>query len=161
MYMSLMMCLLVYMERSWISCNSFTWILFLCNFWIRWESEYWMTFFLQGLKRLKKIQPDRRFGPLTSSSDRGCNLTQTKTHPKKPTHNASRERLAPGTAIPISIKYRKPANEEAVIKHSQHQHLIDEKFCPEPGTGPRHPLPCPVETGPKRIKVRGPSAPRV
>ncbi|KAM7493897.1 hypothetical protein LguiB_028506 [Lonicera macranthoides] len=115
----------------------------------------------QGLKRLKKIQPDQRFGSLTSSSDRGRNLTQSITHPKKPTHNASRERLTCGTAIPISIKYRRPANEEAVIKHSQHQYLIDDKFHPEPGTGPSHPLPRSIETGPKRIKVRGPSAPRV
>ncbi|KAJ9549610.1 hypothetical protein OSB04_022153 [Centaurea solstitialis] len=93
----------------------------------------------QGLKRLKKVQHER---PVHSSapgyliSGKDC---------------VSKERFGKGTVTSISIKYKKLGNEEAVSKHGERQR--DNGFYKLGKiTRERSPL----ETCPKRLKVKGP-----
>ncbi|KAA8522011.1 hypothetical protein F0562_012675 [Nyssa sinensis] len=104
----------------------------------------------QGLKRLKKLQSKGRCEQLISSE---CSTTEdlshdfSITHSKEASDSALRDRIARGTSIPISIKFKNTGNEEAVSKHRDdrfHHDLV--KTTKE--------LP-PIEVGPKRLKVRG------
>ncbi|KAI8021266.1 Lysine-specific demethylase JMJ706 [Camellia lanceoleosa] len=99
----------------------------------------------QGLKRLKKLQPVGRCGQLMSAE---CSKASKET-----SDGASRDRFARGTTVPVSIKFKKTANEEAVSKYREHRR--DGRFDHDLGRTIREPLP--IEIGPKRLKVRGPT----
>ncbi|KAG8382522.1 hypothetical protein BUALT_Bualt05G0086200 [Buddleja alternifolia] len=97
---------------------------------------------LQGFKRLRKRQQGQQ---LTSSEcsipddlSRNCSLNSGAS--KEASVGSSREKLVRGSNIPISIKFKKASNEEASSKLG--------KTTREPP---------PIEIGPKRLKVRGPS----
>uniref|UniRef100_A0A5B6ZD14 Lysine-specific demethylase JMJ706 n=1 Tax=Davidia involucrata TaxID=16924 RepID=A0A5B6ZD14_DAVIN len=99
----------------------------------------------QGLKRLKKLQPEGRCEQLISSEcSTADNPSRDITHSKEAPDGALRDRFARGTSIPISIKFKKTANEEAVSKHRDDLVRTTKE-------------PLPIEIGPKRLKVRGPS----
>ncbi|GMJ16047.1 JUMONJI 13 [Hibiscus trionum] len=100
----------------------------------------------QGLKRLKKLQHEGRCGPSVPSEF----CRNDKRH-----HGISRNsdcKEARRGHLPISIKYRKLGNDEAMVRHEE-QHQND-RFKHEVGKCAREPPP--LEMGPKRIKVRGP-----
>ncbi|XP_057480782.1 lysine-specific demethylase JMJ13-like isoform X2 [Actinidia eriantha] len=60
----------------------------------------------QGLKRLKKLQPGGRCRQLISTN--GLSADESGgTHSKQPSNGASRDRIAGGTTVPISIKFRR------------------------------------------------------
>nr|XP_043628599.1 lysine-specific demethylase JMJ706-like [Erigeron canadensis] len=92
----------------------------------------------QGLKRLKKVQPEESF--------RHDLAPEFSIHRKE---SVSKEIFVRGTTTPILIKYKKTGNEEAVSNHR------DDSFYHEPGNTVRQPLP--LESGPKRLKIKGPS----
>lgn len=81
----------------------------------------------QGLKRLKKHQLGR-CGPVSSSEcstaeDLSRNMSRNSTQFKEAPQGASRDKLARGSGIPISIKFKKTANEESTSKHEEvHRH---------------------------------------
>lgn len=85
----------------------------------------------QGLKRLKKVQPK---GMARHDS------AESSIHSKEAKENVPKE---------SSIKYIILGDEEAVSKHR------DYNLYHELGRSTREPLP--VENGPKRLKVKGPS----
>lgn len=115
-------------------------------------------YFFQGLKRLKKHQPNGKCGQATSFS---CSTTDDSDHNScsstirsKEAHNStSRSRSSDGTPIPISIRYKKLSHDEAVSKHIGNQK--DDRFLPEMIKRARNPPP--LEMGPKRLKIKGPS----
>ncbi|KAL1829917.1 lysine-specific demethylase JMJ13 isoform X3 [Daucus carota subsp. sativus] len=114
--------------------------------------------FERGLKRLKKHQPNGKCGQATSFS---CSTTDDSDHNScsstirsKEAHNStSRSRSSDGTPIPISIRYKKLSHDEAVSKHIGNQK--DDRFLPEMIKRARNPPP--LEMGPKRLKIKGPS----
>ncbi|XP_040989654.1 lysine-specific demethylase JMJ706-like [Juglans microcarpa x Juglans regia] len=111
----------------------------------------------QGLKRLKKVQTEGRCGQLMPSDccitdESHCKFTPP-THYKETPDCAWRDGFARGSSIPISIKYKKLANEEATSRQREHQRM--DRFQLELGKTLREPPP--IEIGPKRLKVRGPS----
>lgn len=95
----------------------------------------------QGLKRLKKVQPE---GISQHDSASECSI-----HSKEPKESVSKEKFIKGTNTPISIIYKKMGKEEAVSKHR------DCNMYHELGKTTREPVP--LESGPKRLKVKGPS----
>ncbi|XP_050375731.1 lysine-specific demethylase JMJ13 isoform X2 [Argentina anserina] len=108
----------------------------------------------QGFKRLKKLQPHRSV-PLQS-----CSTTESSTKLVSTTNNkgapeiASRDdRFARGSTIPFSIKFRKLTNEDSVRRQRDH-HRTDIRQLE---LGSSHREPPPIEIGPKRFKVKGPS----
>ncbi|KAA8525845.1 hypothetical protein F0562_007700 [Nyssa sinensis] len=112
----------------------------------------------QGLKRLKKLQTEGRCEQLTSSEcstadNLSSNFSTNITHSKEGPDCPLADRFGRGTGIPISIKLKKTANEEAVGKHTQHRR--DDNFHCDLMKVMR--VPPPTEIGPKRLKVRGPS----
>lgn len=111
----------------------------------------------QGLKRLKKVQPDGRCGQLMLSdccrSDESNSKIPPPTNHKEAPDSALRGRFARGSNMPISIKYKKMANEEATSR--QQEHHRKDRLQLELGKTTREPPP--IEIGPKRLKVRGPS----
>ncbi|KAK3026690.1 hypothetical protein RJ639_041537 [Escallonia herrerae] len=108
----------------------------------------------QGLKRLRKLQPEGRSGQSASSQcsatyDLGCNVSPSTIHYKEARDSGLRERSARGTTNPISVKVKKlVANEEAVSKHREHHR--DDRLQHELGKGTRGPSS--IEIGPKRLK---------
>lgn len=111
----------------------------------------------QGLKRLKKHQPEGRCGqtmPLEScrTDESNRNFVSTLGY-KEALESASRDRFARGSTIPISIKFKKLTNEEAMSRQREHHKLA--RFQHEVGKSMREPPS--IEIGPKRLKVRGPS----
>ncbi|KDP30391.1 hypothetical protein JCGZ_17120 [Jatropha curcas] len=111
----------------------------------------------QGLKRLKKLQFEGRIAQTMSSeysqTDDESNHNYTPTvHCKETPENGSRDRFARGSGIPISIKFKKWVNDEAMSRQPEH-HRVD-RFHHELGKTMREPPP--IEIGPKRLKVRGP-----
>ncbi|XP_048230129.1 lysine-specific demethylase JMJ706 isoform X2 [Ricinus communis] len=113
----------------------------------------------QGLKRLKKLQFEGRYGQISSEccssqtdDETTRNLTSTS-HFREAPESASRDRFAGASTIPISIKFKKLVKEEAMSRHRDH--LRVDKFQHELGKTMREP-PL-IEIGPKRLKVRGPS----
>ncbi|PIN22815.1 [histone H3]-lysine-36 demethylase [Handroanthus impetiginosus] len=112
----------------------------------------------QGLKRLKKHKPGVHCGQLTSyecltSDDLSHNSRLNSTESKETSVGASRDKLSRGSSIPISIKFKKTANEEVLNK--QRELHRDQRHQPELRKAMREPPP--IEIGPKRLKVRGPS----
>lgn len=73
---------------------------------------------------------------------------------KEAPDSALRDRFGRGSGIPISIKYKKLGNEEAISRQREH-HRKDSRYQLELGKAIREPPP--TEIGPKRLKVRGPS----
>lgn len=73
---------------------------------------------------------------------------------KETSERGSKDRFARvGGTVPISIKFKKLADEEAISR--QQDNCRKERFQHECGKAPREPPP--IEMGPKRLKVRGPS----
>lgn len=114
-----------------------------------------LNFEHQGLKRLKKLQPKGRsqlVPPECSiSGDLNRDSSSSTSHCKD---GATGNTISRRTTIPISIKFKRSVNEEAVSKFIDHHE--DDKFelnlgrmtREQPSTG----------IGPKRLKVRGPSS---
>ncbi|XP_075641806.1 lysine-specific demethylase JMJ13 isoform X1 [Castanea sativa] len=110
----------------------------------------------QGLKRLKKVQPDGRCGQLMLSDCCRTDESNLKISPhnsKEAPDSALRDRFARGSSVPISIKCKKMATEEAISRQQEHRR---DRFQLELGKSMREPPP--IEIGPKRLKVRGPSS---
>ncbi|KAK9275026.1 hypothetical protein L1049_022284 [Liquidambar formosana] len=112
----------------------------------------------QGFKRLKKLQSEGRCGRLMQSeccttAESNRNSSPNTIHSKEALDNASRDRSARLTSVPISIKFKKTANEDAMSK--QREHYRKDLFQHDLGKTIREPPP--IEIGPKRLKVRGPS----
>lgn len=115
-------------------------------------------FSFQGFKRLKKHQAEVNFRQLTSyewcstADDPSCHFSLHSAESKEASVGASRDKLARGRGIPISIKFKKMAN-EVLSKHEELHR--DHRHQNELGKTMREPPP--IEIGPKRLKVRGPS----
>ncbi|KAJ9537014.1 hypothetical protein OSB04_029747 [Centaurea solstitialis] len=112
----------------------------------------------QGLRRLKKVQPEGRSrhdsAPECSKiGNPGYIISPSSAHSKEAKESVPREKFVKGTNAPISIKYKKIGNEETVSKNRDHQR--DYNSYNELGKSTREPLP--LESGPKRLKVKGPS----
>ncbi|KAK5812939.1 hypothetical protein PVK06_028383 [Gossypium arboreum] len=90
----------------------------------------------EGLKRLKKHQHEGKC--VQSLPSEGCRIDE-------PTHNIDPENGMKGR-LPISIKYKKSGNEEAMSRQRE-QHRDERWFQQEFGKS----------VGPKRLKVRGPT----
>ncbi|KAJ4847120.1 hypothetical protein Tsubulata_024594 [Turnera subulata] len=108
----------------------------------------------QGLKRLKKLQLEGRCGqPVPQES---CRTTESSRnfYCKEAPENVSREKISRGTSIPISIRFKKLTNEEAMCRQREHQR-VDRVQQLELGKTMREAPP--IEIGPKRLKVKGPS----
>ncbi|KAL2901241.1 hypothetical protein RDABS01_026323 [Bienertia sinuspersici] len=106
----------------------------------------------QGLKRLKKIQSETRNGeivPVNYGEPNG----KSDVHLKGGKISASRDRPIKGSIIPVSIKVKKTPGDRPVIKHREHQ--SNGRYPQDIGKITREPLP--IEIGPKRLKVKGPS----
>ncbi|KAJ6943057.1 lysine-specific demethylase JMJ706-like isoform X1 [Populus alba x Populus x berolinensis] len=114
----------------------------------------------QGLKRLKKLQHEGgRFGQTTSSEyfradESNHGSTSSISDYKEAPESASKERVARGSTIPFSIKFKKLTSKEEMGRQREHHRL--DRFQHELGKTMREPPP-PIEIGPKRLKVRGPS----
>ncbi|XP_038680297.1 lysine-specific demethylase JMJ706-like isoform X2 [Tripterygium wilfordii] len=105
----------------------------------------------KGLKRLKKLLPEGRNDQwMSSECQRTAELICNSTSNFK---EGQKDRLAKGSTIPISIKFKKFANDEASRK--QERSRVD-RFQFELGKQIMREPPS-VEIGPKRLKVRGPS----
>ncbi|KAJ6394042.1 hypothetical protein OIU77_023305 [Salix suchowensis] len=111
----------------------------------------------QGLKRLKKIRSEGRYGQTTSSecfrTDESNRSSTSGSDYKEAPESASKDRFARGSIIPITIKFKKLINEEEMSRQRE-QHRLD-PFQHALGKTTRKPAP--IEIGPKRLKVRGPS----
>ncbi|KAJ6701387.1 TRANSCRIPTION FACTOR JUMONJI (JMJ) FAMILY PROTEIN / ZINC FINGER (C5HC2 TYPE) FAMILY PROTEIN [Salix koriyanagi] len=111
----------------------------------------------QGLKRLKKFRSEGRYGQTTSSecfrTDESNRSSTSGSDYKEAPESASKDRFARGSIIPITIKFKKLINEEAMSRQRE-QHRLD-PFQHALGKTTRKPAP--IEIGPKRLKVRGPS----
>ncbi|XWS49520.1 hypothetical protein CRYUN_Cryun12cG0010000 [Craigia yunnanensis] len=110
----------------------------------------------QRLKRLKKLQHEGRCGQSMPSEccrnyEPNRNINHTSDYKEAP-ENAVKDRFGRGT-LPISIKYKKLGNEEAMSR--QREHHRNDRFQHELGKNMREPPP--LENGPKRLKVRGPT----
>lgn len=70
-------------------------------------------------------------------------------------NNASRDRLSFRNTVPISIKLKKTGSDEALSRNRERHNRLD-RFQNESGRSTREPTP-PIEIGPKRLKVKGPS----
>ncbi|KAH9687427.1 transcription factor jumonji (Jmj) family protein / zinc finger (C5HC2 type) family protein [Citrus sinensis] len=112
----------------------------------------------QGLKRLKKLQPEGRCGQLMLTEFRRTDESNHKSshtsNYKEMSERGLKDRFARvGGTVPISIKFKKLADEEAISR--QQENCRKERFQHEFGKATREPPP--IEMGPKRLKVRGPS----
>ncbi|XP_044466143.1 lysine-specific demethylase JMJ706-like isoform X2 [Mangifera indica] len=111
----------------------------------------------QGLKRLKKVQPLGRCGQVMPSecsrSDESNHSVSHTSNYKETSENAARDKLSSVSTIPICIKFKKVTDEEATSKEQDNhgndrlQHGLGKALIESP----------PIEIGPKRLKVRGPS----
>lgn len=110
----------------------------------------------QGLKRLKKLQHEKRSGQSMPSdcsrNDEPNRNTNRASNYKESPENTLKDRYGRSN-LPISIKYKKLGNEEAMIR--QREHHRNDRLKHEVGKYTREPPP--LENGPKRIKVRGPT----
>lgn len=113
----------------------------------------------QGLKRLKKLQFEERCTAsecMTNDLTRSCPSNNSNT--KEPKDSALKDRFSRGfSMVPISIKYKKTANEEFTTQQRQREHHRKDNrwFQPEVGKPMREGSP--IDIGPKRHKViRGP-----
>lgn len=111
-----------------------------------------LLIFLQGFKRLKKIQPEARFGEIVPVNYCESNR-KSDVHLKDGKISAPRDRHFKGSIIPVSIKVKRTPSDGPSIKHTEH--LTSGRFQQDIGKITREPPP--VEIGPKRLKVKGPS----
>ncbi|XP_071730624.1 lysine-specific demethylase JMJ13-like [Rutidosis leptorrhynchoides] len=95
----------------------------------------------QGLKRLKKVQLE---GICQHDSASECSI-----YSREPLESVSKDKFVKGASTLVSIKYKKLGNEEAAIKHG------DFNMYHEPGKTKKEPVT--LESGPKRLKIKGPS----
>uniref|UniRef100_A0A2P2LCK7 JmjC domain-containing protein n=1 Tax=Rhizophora mucronata TaxID=61149 RepID=A0A2P2LCK7_RHIMU len=110
----------------------------------------------QGFKRLKKIQPEGKFGQTMPSE---CCRNDESNHSLTSTwdfteaqHSYFRERFSQGGSMAMPAKFKRLANEGLNRRREQHrmdgvQHEFGKSMMGLP----------PIEAGPKRIKIRGPS----
>ncbi|KAJ7953409.1 Lysine-specific demethylase [Quillaja saponaria] len=105
----------------------------------------------QGLKRLRKVLPHGRSGPMMDCSrtdESSCKFGHSINYKEDP-ESTSRVRFPRGSSIPISMNLKKLGNDESTSRQREH-HRKDRS--------PQSMMePLPIETGPKRLKVRGPS----
>ncbi|KAL2237829.1 UNVERIFIED_CONTAM: Lysine-specific demethylase [Sesamum indicum] len=104
----------------------------------------------QSFKRLKKHQPHEW---CSTTDDPNRNSSSNSTESREVPLGGSRDRSSRGSGIPISIKFKKTPNEEVLSKHGEVHR--DQRHQHELGRTMREPPP--LEIGPKRLKVRGPS----
>ncbi|XP_010245224.1 PREDICTED: lysine-specific demethylase JMJ706-like isoform X2 [Nelumbo nucifera] len=122
----------------------------------------------QGLKRLKRLHPEGRFG-LSSSSDRY--ITDKAERHASPSVNSKevsgfgpKDRFSGGSFTSISMKSRPLLtdlkvvykDDDNIVRVNPREH-IRKNFEDYVGQTTREPPP--IEIGPKRLKVRGPSYP--
>ncbi|WOG85405.1 hypothetical protein DCAR_0104593 [Daucus carota subsp. sativus] len=113
----------------------------------------------QGLKRLKKHQPSGECGQAlllgcTTAENFGQDSRFSATHTKEAYDSTSRDRYPKGVPVPISVKSKKMAHEEAINSHIGTQK--DDRFRSEIVKPAREPPS--VEMVPKRrLKIRGPT----
>lgn len=86
------------------------------------------------------------------TTEQNRSFSSSSHHSKRSTDNVPRDRFSAGTTMPISIKFKKMANEEAMSR--QREHHRKDRFH-DLGKTMREPPS--IEIGPKRLKVRGPS----
>ncbi|KAK6934954.1 JmjN domain [Dillenia turbinata] len=113
----------------------------------------------QGLKRLKKLQPEGRCRQLMPSE---CSTTDELNrsyspnfHLKEAPDSASRDRFAQGTVTPISIKIKKPVKVYKGATSRQVEYCRKD-WLQHDAVKPGREAPS-LEIGPKQIKVRGTS----
>lgn len=114
------------------------------------DSEY------QGLKRLKKLQHEGRCGqtlPQESKVSEPRRNYVSASYCKEAPECGSRDRFSRGSTNPVSIKFKRLTNEEAIYRQREHQRV--DRLHLQLGKSMREPPP--IEIGPKRLKVRGPS----
>lgn len=102
---------------------------------------------MQGFKRLKKQQPDGRCGyfvPSDCFKTDESNSRLTTANYKGAPESVGVDRISRVSSIPISIKFKKLANEDA-SRHREHPRKDSRREVP------------PIEIGTKRLKVKGPS----
>ncbi|XP_028951612.1 lysine-specific demethylase JMJ13-like isoform X2 [Malus domestica] len=119
----------------------------------------------KGFKRLKKLQPDRRCGrssvPLDycSPGEPNAKFIATSNYKGVPESASLEGRFSTGSSaptgsnVPISIKFKKLANEDAA-RQQRERHRKD-GYEVELGKSRRQPTP--MEIGAKRLKVKAPS----
>lgn len=118
----------------------------------------------QGFKRLKKLQAER-CGPsvpqYSCSTGESTRFLTTSTYkgvsesaPMEGRFSRGSTVVPRGSTVPISIKFKKLANEESVSRQREH-HRKDRYHQLE--SGKRRRGPPPIEIGPKHLKVKGPS----
>ncbi|KAK2662666.1 hypothetical protein Ddye_001240 [Dipteronia dyeriana] len=114
----------------------------------------------QGHKRLKKHHPGGRCGQLMPSECCQTDLSIRNTcHYSNYKEEASdramvEQRFVRVSTVPISIKYKKLSDEEALGR--QRDNRRNDKFRHELGKGMKEAPP--LEIGPRRLKLRGPSS---
>lgn len=88
-----------------------------------------------------------------SRSDESNHSVSHTSNYKETSENAARDKLSSVSTIPICIKFKKVTDEEATSKEQDNhgndrfQHGLGKALIESP----------PIEIGPKRLKVRGPS----
>lgn len=108
---------------------------------------------------MKKLQFERRYDQTlppecSQTNDESNHNSLSASHRMESPESASKEdRFARGSVIPISIKFKKLVSDEAMRRERENQRL--DKFQHELGKTMRESLP--IEIGPKRLKIRGPS----
>ncbi|KAJ8773899.1 hypothetical protein K2173_009330 [Erythroxylum novogranatense] len=112
-----------------------------------------------GLKRLKKLQLDGRCGQTLPSEfcrndESNCGLTSISDH-KEAADSTFRDRFPKGSTNPISIKIKRLTDEGKLNRQREQR---TDNFHHELGRTVREPPP--IEIGPKRLKVKGPSLER-
>lgn len=86
------------------------------------------------------------------SDDSNHSVSHTSNY-KETSESAARDKFARVSTVPISIKFKKLTDEEATSK--QRENHRNDRFQHDFGKAMREPPP--IEIGPKRLKVRGPS----
>ncbi|OVA02874.1 JmjC domain [Macleaya cordata] len=112
----------------------------------------------QRLKRLKKLNPEGSYVQLPSSSD--CYITKkidrqfsTNINSKEASVSAPKDRVIIGTTTTSGIKFM--ANKDDGFRARQRE--LNRKHNFQMDTGKTMREPPPIEIGPKRLKVRGPT----
>ncbi|XP_010276831.1 PREDICTED: lysine-specific demethylase JMJ706-like isoform X2 [Nelumbo nucifera] len=116
----------------------------------------------QGLKRLKRLQPEGRFGQ-SSSSD--SSTTKTEQHASASVNSKEvsglgpKNRFAGGNITPITMKFRPLLTDSKMVYKEDAVRVKPVKNDFEDYIGQTMREPQSIEIGPKRLKVRGPSYP--
>ncbi|MQL94681.1 hypothetical protein Taro_027337, partial [Colocasia esculenta] len=118
----------------------------------------------QGLKRLKRLHPDGKslqFSPLDCISEKANNYFLPPVHSKEAPVSTFR-RNACGVVLPLSIKVKPQLSDSKVVKDEDTMQLTARETRRDTSqlfSGGSVREPPPLEIGPKRLKVRGPSLP--